>query len=84
MVQINETTVKNGHGNHQSFYHFKEIQVLPQVPNVKKITNEEKTSVSTDDSETEKVETNEIKQNPSEDISVAIPADRENFVRKVE
>jgi hypothetical protein len=87
VVQINETTVKNGNGNHQSFYHFKEIQVLPQVPNIKKIDNEEKTSVSTDNSETEKVETNEIKRDPSEDeISVAIPSDdgRENFVRKVE
>lgn len=60
---------------------------MPQVPNVKKITNEEKTSVSTDALETEKVETNEIKQTPFEDtISVAIPTDdnRQNFVRKVE
>lgn len=82
-VQINETTVTNGDGNHKSFYHFKEIQVLPEGMN-KKISNEKLISISNDDLETEKVETNEIKPNPSVSMEANVNDDRKNFIKKVE
>ncbi|XP_060834835.1 uncharacterized protein LOC132917877 isoform X1 [Rhopalosiphum padi] len=80
-VQINETTVTNGDGNHKSFYHFKEIQVLPEGMN-KKISNEKLISISNDDLETEKVETNEIKPNPSVSMEANVNDDRKNFIKK--
>ena len=82
-VQINETTVTNGDENHKSFYHFKEIQVLPEGMN-KKISNEKLISISNDDLETEKVETNEIKPNPSDTMQANVNDDRKNFIKKVE
>jgi len=82
-VQINETTVTNGDGNHKSFYHFKEIQVLPEGMN-KKISNEKLISISNDDLETEKVETNEIRPNPSDTMEANVNDDRKNFIKKVE
>jgi len=82
-VQINETTVTNGDGNHKSFYHFKEIQVLPEGMD-KKISNEKLISISNDDLETEKVETNEIKPNPSGTMETNVNDDRKNFIKKVE
>ncbi|CAH1724055.1 unnamed protein product [Aphis gossypii] len=80
-VQINETTVTNGDANHKSFYHFKEIQVLPEETN-KKISNEKIISIANDDSETEKVETNEIKPNPSGTMQANVNDDRKNFIKK--
>ncbi|XP_022171049.1 uncharacterized protein LOC111034237 isoform X2 [Myzus persicae] len=78
-VQINETTVSDGDENHKSFYHFKEIQVLPEEMN-KKMSNEKLISISNDDSETQKVETNEIKPVPS--VTMQNFDDRKNFVKK--
>lgn len=83
-VQINETTVTNGDANHKSFYHFKKIQVLPEETN-KKISNEKIISIANDGLETEKVETNEIKPNPSTSTMQAnVNDDRKNFIKKVE
>jgi hypothetical protein len=80
-VQINETTVSGGDENHKSFYHFKEIQVLPEGMN-KKNSNEKLISISNDDSDTQKVETNEIKSVPS--VIMQNYDERKNFVKKVE
>lgn len=82
-MQINETTYSNGDENHKSFYHFKEIQVLPEANN-KKIANEKVTSLTTDDSE--KMEMNEIKRDPIElfDDEVSQPVVQQNLVKKVE
>jgi hypothetical protein len=78
-VQINETTVSDGDENHKSYFHFKEIQVLPQE---KQISNKKQTSITNNDSETQKVETNEIKSVPS--VTMQDYDDRKNFVKKVE
>lgn len=84
MVQINETTYSNGDANHKSFYHFKEIQVLPEGTN-KKIANEKVTSMTKDDSESEKVELNEIRRDPIETFGDApAPFNQLNIQTKVE
>lgn len=59
MVQINETTYSNGDDNHKTFYHYKEIQVLPDQAS-KKIATEKLVSMSKDDMESQREDTNEI------------------------
>lgn len=83
VVQINETTYSDGDENHKSFYHFKEIQVLPGANN-KKIASEKVSSLTKDDSE--KIEMNEIKRDPIElfDDEVPQPVILPNLVKKVE
>ncbi|KAL5240393.1 hypothetical protein ACI65C_007803 [Semiaphis heraclei] len=78
-VQINETTVSDGDENHKSFYHFKEIQVLPGGKD-KQISDEKQISITKDDSETHKIETNEIKPAPS--VTKQNYDDRKNLVKK--
>lgn len=87
MVQINETTYSNGDDNHKAFYHFKEIQVLPEKPNTKIVSNEKIASTANDDSGTKNEETNEIKRiNGEASPGAAVPADdtKHNLVKKVD
>lgn len=87
-VQINETTVSDGDENHKSFYHFKEISVLPEGFNKeilteginKEVSTEKQISITDDDLETQKVETNEIKPY----VIMKNQDNRANFVKKVE
>lgn len=83
-VQINETTFSNGDENHKSFYHFKEIQVLPDNIN-KKITHENNVSMTEDEQDEE---TNEINRDPpSESIiatAVVVDDNKQNLMKKVE
>ncbi|XP_025420151.1 uncharacterized protein LOC112690362 isoform X2 [Sipha flava] len=71
VVQVNETTYSDGDENHKTFYHFKEIQVLPDTVN-KKIANEKLVTMTKDDSESQRVETNEIRQDPA-DATTSFP-----------
>ncbi|VVC37141.1 Hypothetical protein CINCED_3A012225 [Cinara cedri] len=85
LVQINETTYSNGDGNHKSFYHFKEIQVLPDNK-TKTITNENSMSVTKDERDEE---TNEIKRDQPSGTFVASSAvvvddETQNLIKKVE
>lgn len=70
MVQVNETTYSDGDDNHKTFYHFKEIQVLPETAS-KKIANENLVTITKDDSETQRVETNEIRRDQA---NAAVPS----------
>lgn len=92
MVQINETTYSNGDANHQSFYHLKEIQVLPENPNKKIVSNEKIVSTVDNNSGTQKEETNEIKredtagpqQADAAAAAVGTEDDKQNGLKKVD
>lgn len=85
MVQTNETTYTDGNDNFKSYFHIKQIQVVPE-DKTQKIANEKVITTSNYDSEAEKVETNEIKSDPSETIAIAnaVADDNQNFIKKVE
>jgi hypothetical protein len=73
VVQINETTYTDGDSNHKSFYHYKEIQVLPEKPN-KKISSSEQVISSVDNNSQTKNEdtddaSNEIKRESPEIVT---------------
>lgn len=90
VVQVNETTYSNGDANHKTFYHFKEIQVLPEKPNKKVVANEKVVSTVDNDSGTQKEETNEIKREDGTEPQQADVAavggedDKQNGLKKVE
>lgn len=91
MVQINETTYSDGDDNHKTFYHFKEIQVLPEKPNKKIVSNEKIISTADNDSETKNDDMNEIIKDKkselsSETVNPTIPIDdsNHNLVKKVD
>lgn len=91
MVQINETTYSNGDANHQAFYHLKEIQVLPDKPNKKIVSNEKVVSTIDNDSGVQKEETNEIKREDNAepqqaDATAAVGSedDKQNGLKKVD
>lgn len=85
IVQTNETTYSDGDENHKTFYHFKEIQVLPEKPNKKIISNEQVVSTVKDDSESQKEETNEIKPIGSADGPVTEAEEsKQNDFKKVD
>lgn len=85
VVQTNETTYTDGNDNFKSYFHIKQIQVVPE-DKTQKIANEKVITTSNYDSEAEKVETNEIKSDPSETIAIAnaVADDNQNFIKKVE
>lgn len=83
-VLVNETTYTNGDVNHKSFYHFKEVQVLPD-DKPEKITNENAVPAIKDEQDEE---TNEIKRDPPAEtvVSTAVVVDdsKPNLKKKVE
>lgn len=78
---MNETTYSNGDGDHQSFFHFKKIHVMPEST-INNSANEKVISITKDDSEAQKLETNEIKGIPSEKTET--DNNKPNYSKKVE
>lgn len=86
VVQTNETVYSNGDANHKSFFHIKEIKVIPESMNNKKIGNEAVTTpvIPTDDLDKKKEDTNEIRPDSSVETFAVDDFDKQNSIKKVD